>query len=102
MVTVPQVDAQYICMQTKANIIERIITVAKEYGATRLILFGSYADNPSEAHDIDLACDGIQGWKLYEFAGHLENELQILLDIVALTPSSSLTQRIESEGTVLL
>lgn len=89
-------------MQTDSDIIEKIITIAKEYGATRLIVFGSYADNSAEAHDLDLACDGIQGWKLYEFAGRLENELHMLLDIVPLTPSTNFTYRIESEGKVLL
>jgi len=36
--------------------IEEIITIAREYGATQFILFGSYAETPSEAHDLDLAC----------------------------------------------
>jgi len=49
--------------------IEKIIRLSEDYGATRLILFGSYAETPSDAGDIDLACDGIHGWKLYEFAG---------------------------------
>jgi YgiT-type zinc finger domain-containing protein len=43
--------------------IKRIIQLAKEYGATRLILFGSYLETPDTAGDLDLACDGIAGWK---------------------------------------
>jgi predicted nucleotidyltransferase len=35
--------------------LERVIELAKEYGATRLILFGSAAENLSTARDIDLA-----------------------------------------------
>ena len=35
--------------------IDRIVYLAKRYGATRLILFGSAARRPSEARDIDLA-----------------------------------------------
>ncbi|MEI6705164.1 MAG: hypothetical protein WCL71_16785, partial [Deltaproteobacteria bacterium] len=37
---------------------ETITVLARSYGATRLFLFGSALDNPVEARDIDLACDG--------------------------------------------
>jgi predicted nucleotidyltransferase len=76
--------------------------VAKSYGATRLILFGSILDSPKKAKDLDLACDGVNGWKLYELASRLEEELQILLDIVPLTPSTRFTRLIEARGKVLL
>lgn len=89
-------------MHADSHVIETIVTLGREYGATRLIIFGSYAENPAEAYDLDLACDGIQGWKLYEFAGRLENELHMLLDIVPLNPSTTFTTHIEREGKVLL
>ncbi len=82
--------------------IDRIITLAKAYGATRLILFGSAVEMPDKARDIDLACDGVQGWKLYEFAARLEEELQTNLDIVPLNPPSRFTKFIEMRGKVLL
>jgi predicted nucleotidyltransferase len=82
--------------------IERIVTLAKSYGATRLILFGSAAEKPEEAKDIDIACDGIPGWKLFEFAARLENELGALLDIVPLTPPTPFTKYIETKGKVLI
>lgn len=41
--------------------IEKIISLAKSYGATHLILFGSAAEMPNRARDIDLACDGVPG-----------------------------------------
>lgn len=81
--------------------IEKIISTAKLYGATRLILFGSLVESPDKARDIDLACDGILGWKLYELGAKLEEELNIPLDIVALTPSTSFTKYIEAKGKVL-
>lgn len=58
--------------------VEKIIKLAKAYGATRLILFGSAAERPSKANDIDLACDEVVGWKLYELAARLEEELKRL------------------------
>lgn len=86
---------------TQAHI-NRIIALAKAYGATRLILFGSAADNPEEARDIDIACDGIPGWKIFELAARLEDELGTLLDIVPLNPPNSFTRHIERKGKVLV
>jgi predicted nucleotidyltransferase len=81
---------------------ERIKELAKAYGATRLILFGSAANNPDEARDIDLACDGVPGWKLYELAARLEEELHAPLDVVPLTPPTPFTRLVEKRGRVLL
>lgn len=82
--------------------INKIIDLAKRYGATRLILFGSAADMPDKARDIDLACDGVQGWKLYEFAAKAEEEVGVPLDIVPLRPSTHFTEYIEAKGKILL
>lgn len=82
--------------------LEKIVTLAKAYGVSRLILFGSALDNPAEARDIDLACDGVAGWKLFELAARLEDELRMPLDVVSLTPPSRFTRLIESRGKVLI
>ncbi len=81
--------------------IEKVISLAKSYGATRLILFGSAAKKPAEARDIDIACDGVPGWKLYELAARLEDELGTSLDVVPLTPPSKFTEYIQTKGRVL-
>ncbi|MEW6185674.1 MAG: DNA polymerase III subunit beta [Thermodesulfobacteriota bacterium] len=85
--------------QTRIN---RLIELAKDFGATRLILFGSQTERPQEARDVDLACDGIPGWKLFELAAKIEDELEIPLDIIPLTPPSRFTRHIEKKGQVLL
>ncbi len=82
--------------------IERIVTLARAYGATRLILFGSAYETPKEARDIDLACEGVPGWKLFELAAKLEEELGTSLDIIPLSPATRFTQYIETKGKVLL
>jgi len=82
--------------------INRIVELAKSFGATRLIIFGSSTDLPEKARDIDLACDGVPGWKLFELAAKIEEELNIPLDIIPLTPSTRFTQNIERKGKVLL
>jgi predicted nucleotidyltransferase len=81
--------------------LDQAIALAKIYGATRLILFGSALSHPDQAHDLDLACDGVVGWQLYELGARLEEELQVPLDLVPLTPSTRLTQLIERRGKVL-
>jgi len=82
--------------------IDKIISKAKAYGATHLILFGSAVENPDTARDIDIACAGINDWKLFELAGKLEEELGISLDIVPLDPSTRFTKHVENKGRVLL
>jgi len=82
--------------------LDRAVALAKAYGATRLILFGSALTRPEEARDLDLACDGVAGWKFYELGARLEEDLKVPLDLVPLTPSTHLTRLIERRGKVLL
>ena len=82
--------------------IERAMALAKAYGATRLILFGSALEAPAQAQDLDLACDGVPGWKLFELGARLEEELEIPLDIVPLSPATRFSRLIEARGKVLL
>ena len=82
--------------------LERIVEVAKSYGATRLILFGSAVEGKQEPRDIDLACDGVAGWRFFELAARLETELNTPLDLVPLTPPTRFTQSIERKGRVLI
>lgn len=89
-------------MKITQNQMNRIIELAKDYGAKRLILFGSYLTSPDDARDLDLACDGIKDWKIYEFGGRLENELRIPIDVVPLKPQTRFTRLIEQKGMVLL
>lgn len=89
-------------MTMDQRLIEKIVDFAKSYGATRLILFGSALERPEEARDIDIACDGIQGWKLYKMAARLEEELGTSLDVVPLRPETRFTRFIEARGKTLL
>lgn len=89
-------------MAIRPEQIERTIILAKLYGATRLILFGSGLRTPEHARDLDLAIDGVIGWRLYALGAQLEEELQMPLDLVPLTPSTRFTQLIERRGKDLL
>lgn len=81
---------------------DKIISLAQNYGVTRLIVFGSAQDSPETARDIDLACDGVPGWKLYELAARLEEEVNVPLDLVPLTPANRFTRMIERRGRRLI
>jgi predicted nucleotidyltransferase len=82
--------------------VDLITSMAKSYGVTRQIVFGSAQDSPDAARDIDLACDGVAGWKLYELAARLEEQINAPLDLVPLTPSNRFTQMIERRGRRLI
>ncbi len=81
---------------------EAIIKKARKFGATELILFGSALKSLRGARDIDLACRGVSGWKLFELAASLENDLHVNIDLIPLSPSTRFTQHIEAHGLKLL
>jgi len=89
-------------MAVRQDRIERVVSLAKSYGVTRLILFGSALDRPEYARDVDLACDGLSEWKLFEFGARIEDELGMPLDIVSLSPPNRFTRYIENKGKALI
>lgn len=82
--------------------IQRAVDLAKDFGATRLVLFGTASTTLQQARDLDLACDGVYGWKLYELGARLEEELRVSVDLIPLTPSTRFTRMIERQGKILL
>jgi predicted nucleotidyltransferase len=89
-------------MTVQQEQLDRAIEIAETFGATRLILFGSAATDPEQAKDIDLACDGVAGWKIFELGARLEEELKMPLDLIPLSPPNRFTRIIERRGRVLL
>lgn len=89
-------------MKISSKHIDLIVAMGQRYGATRLILFGGGVERPEDTRDIDLACDGVPGWKLYEFAAKLEEELHIPLDVIPLSPPNRFTEYVETKGRVLI
>lgn len=80
----------------------KAVQVARSFGATRLLLFGSAAKHPAHARDLDLACAGVPGWKLFELSAALEEALRVPLDLVSLEPATSFTRLIQRHSRVLL
>ena len=89
-------------MSIEQEQLDLAIAIAKSFGAPPLILFGSAASKPNEAGDLDLACDGVAGWKFYELGARLEEELEVPLDLISLNPPTRFTRLIERKGKVLV
>ena len=81
--------------------IENAVACLREAGASRVILFGSAVQSLENARDLDLACDGVDGWKFFQVSARLEKELSVSVDLVPLSPASRFTQYIERTGRVL-
>ena len=89
-------------MKIRQETLDKVVSIAKSYGATRLILFGSAVESPEDARDLDLACDGVEGWELFGLGARVEEELGTPLDLIPLSPPTRFTRYVESRGKVLL
>ena len=89
-------------MTLDASRIASIVALAKSYGVTRLILFGSATEGGPDVRDIDLACDGVPGWKLFDLAARIEEALGIPVDLIPLVPETRFTRTLLRKGKVLL
>jgi uncharacterized protein len=84
------------------EILNTAVETAREYGATELILFGSALDPTRTPRDIDLACRGVKGWKIFSLGAALEDRLDMPVDVVPLDEPNAFTRLIESRGRKLL
>lgn len=62
--------------------IDICIEVAKKYGVTKLLLFGSATEDMATARDIDFLCYGIKEYDMLMMAGMMELEAQVSVDVV--------------------
>lgn len=77
---------------------ESIISIAKKYKVSRVLLFGSSALDNGEAKDIDLAVEGILPSDFFSFYGELIFKLTKPVDIIELSGSSRFHRMVASEG----
>ncbi|MCL5991968.1 MAG: DNA polymerase III subunit beta [Bacteroidetes bacterium] len=85
---------------TQENI-QLAIETARDYGANKLVLFGSALYEPEKANDLDLAVDGIKGFKIFSYGNKLEELLNIHVDVVPLDLDSGFIQHIMKYGKVI-
>jgi predicted nucleotidyltransferase len=81
--------------------LQQAVEIARDFGATRLVLFGSAVEDPVHARDLDLAVAGVPGWEFFGLRSQLERTLKIKVDLVPLEPSNDFTRHIERQGRVL-
>ena len=85
--------------------LDRAVALAKQRGATRVVLFGSAAEKPEEARDLDLAIAGVPGWTFFKLAAEMERELRVPLDVIPLDGAdgqqNAFAKRVDARGRVL-
>ena len=78
--------------------INKAVGIAKLYGATKVLLFGSALDDMNNANDLDIAVLGIQENKFLVFGATLDIELGIQVDVVPLNNKSPFIDYIKKKG----
>lgn len=81
--------------------IGKCVQVARRYGAGKLALFGSAAEDPKQANDIDLICSGVHGWKFLLMGADMEIETGVAVDTVSSDEPSAFVEINLSRGKVL-
>jgi predicted nucleotidyltransferase len=77
---------------------ESIISIAKKYRVSRVLLFGSSASVDKEGNDIDLAVDGIRPSDFFAFYSDLMFRLTKPVDLIDLSEKSRFHRMVAAEG----
>ncbi|MEA1964567.1 MAG: hypothetical protein U9O41_05520 [Candidatus Aerophobetes bacterium] len=77
-----------------------ILTYAKKYKLTKVILFGSSKERP-DARDIDIGVRGIAPELFFDFCWELYRDLSKPIDVIDLSKDCLFNKLIEKDGLVL-
>lgn len=80
---------------------DRCVEIARAFGVRKLILFGSALESPETAADVDVACEGLDGWDLFRFGAKLEEALGMTVDVIPLRSDDRFSQYVAQRGRVL-
>lgn len=75
-----------------------IADLAHRYGAARVWLFGSNADQRRRGRDLDLAVEGVAPGHFFQFVGELMLALSQPVDVVSMEKRSKLSALIRRDG----
>ncbi|HEY4761821.1 MAG TPA: hypothetical protein VIH42_14680 [Thermoguttaceae bacterium] len=89
-------------MKITEDILGKAVEIARRFGAKRLLVFGSAINPNREARDVDFACEGVMGWKLFDFGAALEEALHAPVDVVPLDEPTEFSRLIELQGRRIL
>ncbi|MFC2130767.1 nucleotidyltransferase family protein [Bacteroidota bacterium] len=82
--------------------IDKAIEIAKSYNATKLLLFGSALNDPANANDLDLACEGVDNAKFFHLAAEIEDAVMLQVDLVPLDHTDLFINYIKKYGRFLI
>ena len=90
----------------KKEILERalkkIANISKEFGAKKVLLFGSCLEDVESARDIDIAVSGINPREFFKFYGKVSMAVDDEVDIIDLDDiREHLHKRVLSKGQVI-
>ena len=80
----------------------KIVDISKDFGADRVLLFGSCLEDAGRARDIDIAVSGVPARKFFEYYAEVSMAVKDEVDIVDLDYlDEHFSGRILSKGKVL-
>ncbi|MEW6685169.1 MAG: nucleotidyltransferase domain-containing protein [Candidatus Edwardsbacteria bacterium] len=84
---------------TFENELAKIVEITKEFGAKKLLLFGSCLEDIESARDIDIAVSGINPKDFFRYYGKVSQAVRDEVDIIDLDEvREHLCRRILSKG----
>lgn len=82
--------------------LDKIVDISKDYGAKKVLLFGSYLEDTKKARDIDIAVTGIPPRNFFKYYGDVSMAVKDEVDIVDLDEiDKHFYNRIVTKGKVL-
>lgn len=79
-----------------------ISDISKEFGAKKVVLFGSCLDDVESARDIDIAVSGIKPREFFKYCGRVSMAVDDEIDIIDLDEvREHLCKRVLSKGQVV-
>jgi predicted nucleotidyltransferase len=87
---------------TFKNQLKEIVEISKEFGARKVLLFGSCLEDVESAQDIDIAVSGVKPRDFFNYYGKVSLTVDDEVDIIDLDDiREHLYKRILSKGRVL-
>lgn len=88
--------------KTVAKELAKIVSISKEFGAKKLLLFGSCLSNIKFARDIDIAVSGVNPRDFFRFYGKISMTVDDEVDLIDLDDvREHLRKRILSKGKLI-
>ena len=82
--------------------LSKIVDISREFGAKKVLLFGSCLEDVESAQDIDIAVNGIKPREFFKYYGKVSMAVDDEVDIVDLADiRAHLCKRILSKGRVI-